>query len=476
MMLSAGVVALWLVAGQVQPETYVVEPGDTCASIATKLFGDARRYDELHRFNQLGPLPHTLKPGQVLRLRAPDGAPSQPQGPDATLTFLKPAVRTRHLLEWNPASLGMGLFRLDEVNTLKGAGAELTFRDLSSLLMEENALIVVYGEAGPESRGPRGLTLVDGELRLALAALRKAPLALKTKSTELSLEQKAEGVVAVDGAQTSRLSLFEGKALVSAQGAPVKVSANHGTRVKLGEAPEAERALPGQPTFEGAPAAAIWRTGGASVTLRWAAAERAAEYRVQLSRDEKFVDRVLDLRTGERSARAPGLEVGRYLARVIAFDEAGLQSRPAQALPVEVIRVEGQVEPDGRVWLQSGHQLAVQASEQAAVLLDGEPLSAQPPGLGSHQLELRIAGAPSLSTPLEVYPLPPKVTRSASGLTFTFAEALGAALEGFEVRCGEQRLAPTWLDAHRFVLAPVPTQTQCTSSWRGRALGGFELR
>ena len=52
----------------------------------------------------------------------------------------------------------MGLFRLNEVNTLRHAGAELTLRDASQLLLDENALVVIYGEpnAQQETRGPAG--------------------------------------------------------------------------------------------------------------------------------------------------------------------------------------------------------------------------------------------------------------------------------------------------------------------------------
>ena len=130
----------------------MVQPNDTCDGIARKVWGDPKRISELHQWNELGPLPHHLVPGQVLRLTAP---PPAPPSPDATLTFLKPAVRTRRAVEWAPATLGQGLFRLDEVNTLRKAGAALRFRDESTLVMDENALLVILGEA-PVGKAPSG--------------------------------------------------------------------------------------------------------------------------------------------------------------------------------------------------------------------------------------------------------------------------------------------------------------------------------
>ena len=50
---------------------YTVQSGDTCASIARRVFGEGSAYDRIHDLNpQLGPAPHSLQPGSVLRLPA----------------------------------------------------------------------------------------------------------------------------------------------------------------------------------------------------------------------------------------------------------------------------------------------------------------------------------------------------------------------------------------------------------------------
>ena len=142
--LVVGPVAL----AQAQPkdagdDVYVVQPGDTCGTIGRKLFGDAGKGSAtLHALNKMGPPPHDLEPGTVLRVRG---------DPDARLTFIKPEVNSKRAgkPDWFQANTGQGLWRLDSVNTLRQAGAEVTFRDLTRLQMNENALVVIYGQDTP---------------------------------------------------------------------------------------------------------------------------------------------------------------------------------------------------------------------------------------------------------------------------------------------------------------------------------------
>ncbi|MDY0004925.1 MAG: LysM domain-containing protein, partial [Polyangia bacterium] len=68
---------------------YVVQPGDSCWRIAERVFGDGRKYGLIHRLNDLGPLPHLLKPGQVLWL------PGSGEGPLAQVSWLRRDVKAR---------------------------------------------------------------------------------------------------------------------------------------------------------------------------------------------------------------------------------------------------------------------------------------------------------------------------------------------------------------------------------------------
>ena len=55
---------------------YVVQDGDTCQTIARKLYGSSKHLGLLHANNKLGRLPHRLTPGMVLKV--PASAPPEP--------------------------------------------------------------------------------------------------------------------------------------------------------------------------------------------------------------------------------------------------------------------------------------------------------------------------------------------------------------------------------------------------------------
>lgn len=469
--MTAWMLALLLAAAEV-PETYTVQPGDTCAGIAFKVYGDAKKYTELHQWNELGPLPHHLEVGRVLHLRAPTVA----SGPEATLTFLKPAVQSRrHLLEWSPAVLHMSLFRLDEVNTLHGAGAEVTFRDLSSLLMDQNALIVIYGAEAPARREqPSGIGLVDGELRLAMASLR-APTTVSTPAASL-VATAPSAVVESDAAKTTRLSLFDGKAEVAAQGRKVAVERRHGTRVLQGNPPEPPRPLPGTPQLEGPAVVTVpWEAGGTRLTLAWPAAERAVRYRVQLAKEPRFLDRAGERTTPSTQAAFEHLETGRYYVRAIAYDDIGLQSPPSDTRQVDVVKLPGQV--DGEALVQArGEPFAVDVEEDVTVKVDGAAV--KPPvtlAVGVHRLELETSdGVVTLSRPLLVPPAPPKVTVDGHTLRLVFSDALPRGQEPQVLGPDGAPLPLTRVDATHFD-ATAHAAGRHVVRWQSRELEGFEL-
>lgn len=462
------IVATLLLAAAEIPETWVVKPGDTCDSITRAVYGDPKRIVDLHKWNTLGPTPHHLVPGQVLRLRAPDEAPT---GPDATLTFLRPAVRTRHLLEWNPATLGMGLFRLDEVNTLRRAGAALRFRDESTLVMDENALVVIYGDL-PAPKQPGGVSLVDGELRLALSALRQKALAVATPAAQVETAAKTEGVVAVDGSQTSRVSIFDGSAAIAATGAKVTVPSNSGTRVRAGLAPEAVTVLPGTPVLAPeTPRFVVWQGPGTAVELRWAPSERATRYRVQLARDELFVDRVEDQMTAQPSARVLLTSEEPLRLRVIAFDERGLQSRPSKSVELGVVVVGSAPLQQGVVRHRAPAPLEVKLPRGWSLQLEGKPVLlplALP--VGRHVLTLVDgSGVTAGEVNVSVAPRPPTMRREGAEVIATFVdevpEALPPSLNGAAMR---RRSTLVWS-------LPQPGPGPVELSWDSQPLVRAEL-
>ncbi len=445
-----------------RPDTYTVQSGDSCATIAARFWGATSRIDELHRYNNLGPTPHRLVAGQVLRLRHPD-----PNTPDATLTFVKPAVRARKTAEWEPATLGMGLFRLNEVNTMRRAGAELTLRDQSQLLLDENALVVIYGEPNAQfvTRGP---AIVEGEVRMALSGAR----AVELPGGGTLTATRADGVAAVDGARTSRVSIFDGDVVVESQKVAVRLKRDEGTVVRHGAPPLPPRPLPMPPELHDV-AAVTGQDGVANVRVAWSAVPNAARYRVQLARDARFLDLAVNEMTSGESLELHRLSPGRYQLRVIAFDAEGLQGRAAEAKPLDVVSLGLGPDASGVVALRAG-------VTPRFVGPPGFSLSPAPQTLpaGQHQVEVRDgAGAVVSTVRVSVRPLAPTVRVEAGTTVLEFSEALDdASALSLRDAGGEvplRQLTPRRFEVGRATSGPATLRWGSFDLLRfGRASGG----
>ncbi|PTL80483.1 hypothetical protein DAT35_28010 [Vitiosangium sp. GDMCC 1.1324] len=397
-------------------DVYVVQPGDTCGSVGRKVFGDATVGSaKLHALNKMGPPPHELKPGTVLRIKG---------DPDARLTFIKPEVNAKRAgkVEWNRANTGQGLWRLDSVNTLREAGAEVTFKDLTRLQMNENALVVIYGQAAKATdkvKKSGAVELLQGELNVSLAELRGEPVGVQMPAATVAARSK-DLLVGVDAQQTSRVSVFDGQADVSAQGQSVQVPRDHGTRVEKGKVPEKPRPLPEAPAWVGGVRSVrvLLDDKGVDEELAWAPVKEAASYRVELARDERFNDRVHGetVQAGQEALKSVvrALVPGRYFARVRAVDTAGLVGKPSAVRQVEVLRVKterGTVGPQG---IQGAYRLdfSVDGAESLELRLDGAP-AAHPvrvETVGTHTLELLPRGVPEARPEkLTLTVVPPRV-------------------------------------------------------------------
>ncbi|MFY0569504.1 FecR domain-containing protein [Archangium lansingense] len=401
---------------QSDDDVYVVQPGDTCGSVARKVFGDATVGSaKLHALNKMGAPPHVLTPGTVLRIKG---------DPDARLTFIRPEVNSKRAgkVEWLQANTGQGLWRLDSVNTLREAGAEVTFRDLTRLQMNENALVVIYGQAAKAAdkvKKSGAVELLQGELSVSLAELRGEPVGVQMPAATVAARSK-DLLVGVDAQQMSRVSVYDGQAEVSAQGQNVQVPKDHGTRVEKGKMPEKPRPLPESPKWAGGVRSVrlLLDDKGVDEELAWAPVKDAASYRVELARDERFNDRVHGetVQAGQETLKsmARALAPGKYFARVRAVDATGLVGKASAVRQVEVMRVKterGTVGPQG---IRGALRLdfAVEGAESLDFRLDGAPTThpVRVESVGTHTLELLPRGVPDArSEKLTLTVVPPRV-------------------------------------------------------------------
>jgi hypothetical protein len=368
--------ALALLLHQAPPE-WVVKPGDTCASIAKAVWGDARAYDRLHAANRMGPPPHTLVPGQRLALELVDAGLASARA--AELSFVKPAVEARSVdAGWAPGEQGQSLYRLDEVNTQARAAAVITFDDSSALRMRENAFVVVLGppvESSKAARAP-GLELRQGEATVSLATLKGLPIS--TPGAQLVAQGKALWLD-VDSAAATRLAAHAGSATVSAQGKAVRVAQGQGTRVKQGEPPEPPTALPKTPAWGPAPDIAIGPLvdGGVAVSMSWSLPRGTALVRIEASMQASF-DAIAHLAVGTDSATLL-LPPGAYVTRLAGIDGRGLLGTFSVSQPLEVVALPTTA---AAPWLMP-------PSATAEILVDGQPVTAPIITPGRHQVRVR---------------------------------------------------------------------------------------
>lgn len=316
---------------------YVVQPGDTCAGIAERLFGNKRRYDLIHKHNPgMGPTPHHLVPGRVLIL------PRLEQGPDARLTDVQRNVQARAPKEpkWERAQQGKELYQGWRVNTLERASADVTFQDGSLVQMRQNTLIIIYGGVYRDARRKTAeASLERGTLRSRLSELR---LDVKTPTAEAGLEG-GSSVVSVEDDGTSLLSNHEGgnAHFKVTMGEAVSVKPGFGSKARKGaRRPSKPAPLPATPRwnsdldliFSGI------RAQGGTVRGAWSSVEAADSYRIEIAKDRKGGEVVVATKvpSSVTSFEIHRLPEGVYFARVSTIDSGGFESPQSEAHAMSV--------------------------------------------------------------------------------------------------------------------------------------------
>jgi hypothetical protein len=334
--------------GEVELFDYVVQEGDSCASISERFFGNRRRYDLIHAYNPgMGPPPHDLEPGRMLRI--PRRAVSAAELADATVTGVERRVeaRPRPIDEaWIAAQRGLGLYRGGRVATQSRSAAELTFRDTSVVQLREETLVIIFGATSSATRqSGMEATLETGALRTRLGELRGETggntLRVVTGSGTASLAG-GSAVVSVDGSGTSRLSNHTSRAglQASAGGPSVPLPPDTGSLVRRGERPTPPRPLPAAPTWITGERRSLGVAGrGGSLGGQWALVPGASRYHVELARQADGRDVVFAVDVPSRITRfeAHRLPAGVYYATVATIDGDLFESRPSSAARFEIL-------------------------------------------------------------------------------------------------------------------------------------------
>jgi hypothetical protein len=317
-------------AGDPPLEDYVVQKGDTCFKIAKRRFGNGKRYDLIHEHNQLGPTPHRLQAGQVLRLPVTDASP------DAEVTRARRDVRARAGSSdtWADADPGLDLYRGWRVNTLERASAEVTFQDRSAVQLRQNTLVIIYGgSAGQARRKTSEAQLERGTLRSKLGALAgRDPgesLAVRTPASQAQFSDTEALVTVQDDGTTLVGNHGDGKASVRGAGKRVSVGPKMGSKVRRGKRPSPPKPLPPAPAWGPGPELFVGIAGFAgTISGEWGAVDLARSYLVQVSADALGDDLVSTVRVPASVTRfeARGLPPGDYWAAISSIDAEDFES------------------------------------------------------------------------------------------------------------------------------------------------------
>lgn len=308
---------------------YTVKAGDTCSTIAASFYGDIKRIDLVHQLNpQLGPVPHVLKPGQILLL--PKKPTPTPPAPDAKLTRVRNTVEVR-APEPRAGKPNDPLYRGNRVGTMASSAADLTFRDETQVKLGENTLVIIFGDTRASAAPPNAAeaTVVTGNLRARLSEIagKKADKPRVETPSGTVVMKDGEAQVSVDRHQATRLAVYAGGSTVTAQKRTVPVDDGFGSKAEMGSAPTPPKPLPAAPVWSTVPGPLVLSDADlADVAGAFAAGQGPgdppAEWHVQLARDAAFDDVLVDTRVpvSTLALEAKGLRPGTYAARVSAID------------------------------------------------------------------------------------------------------------------------------------------------------------
>ncbi len=355
---------------------HTVQPGESCWSIAIKLFGDGRKYRVIHKYNDLGKLPHILKPGLKLCF------PASTKDPDARILWKRRNAEAKppRASDWRRAYNKMALWSLYNVRTRRKSMAKLGFLDKSNLLLRELSRIIIYGSSAQRIRrrtfSQRTIEVKEGVVRGGLASLdepgagtkRKAkkkrkPMVIKTPAGRVELNSSSAQIEYRRGKKTSVVSVYQGMVNVKARGKVVRVPEDFGTYVKKGKPPAKPRPLPKAPgwlnrKFSGIGMVIPGRQT-TSYTVHWTRVRRGFTYRLEWSRWSGFQELVGSVawssnphrkrKKDERvvchqtktqctiSRLRPGQT---YFVRVSARDDMGMEGRFSKRFQINVVQLQ----------------------------------------------------------------------------------------------------------------------------------------
>ena len=304
----------------------------------------------------------------------------------ARLTATRNDVKSKRAIDiaWRNAKNGMKLYNQDAVQTLGESTALIHFDDQNEIDLGENSLIVIRRmEQDLIFKEKRSyMVVVDGELRGRIGGAEDEGVYLEitTPNAVTRLQNTAESDVPlefrinVEEDAASTITLFTGEAEVEAQGQTIVLEHDQMTRIIGTAPPSAPIAVPKPIKLKGPTNASTfaYRSLPPKVQLTWHAIADMTGYRLQLARDRKFRDIVLDEHLSKTEFAHGNLRPGNYFWRVggVRGEDEGAFSQvrrfnliqdnkppklevefPTKTVTTSTIKVTGRSDPDSQIFI-----------------------------------------------------------------------------------------------------------------------------
>ena len=336
--LSIASITLAMLAGMV-PHAHAldliitVHKGDTLLGLCRKYLEVPAKCRQVARLNQLRN-PDLITPGQKLAVPV-DLLKSAPVA--GVVTFLKGNVvhespgrgERRPLLVKDEVREGGRIF------TDKESSVEIAYEDGTSFLLRPDSnLSLVRSRRFVDSGILRDFFLQAGEIinKIQRATGQEQRYNIRTPSA-VAGTRGTTFKVAVDPAETTRSGVLQGTIDVSAMEQTVSVAEGEGTLAHKGSPPLPPRRLLTPPIP--AELHKSYRTD--PFQIRFAGVEKAASFRVMLTRDAGMKDVIREavIKPGEPYV-VMGIPDGAYWMQALSIDELGLEGAFSAPVPVEV--------------------------------------------------------------------------------------------------------------------------------------------
>jgi hypothetical protein len=237
------------------------------------------------------------------------------------------SIQTAGRSAFGPARQRQSLFDGDFIKTGRTGSAEIMFSDGTLYTIRPGSLFEVRRPSSPEGGGSQ-IKMVSGAVNIYTAA---SSSTVSTEAATTSIDRESRVAVDVEPGEKTEITTYRGKATVS-NGTDTIVLAE---REKIAAGAKTHQfspkvSIPESPELQVPPDNRVYDLKSSdAIDLKWTPVQKAARYRIQISRSRLFVPDATDVDLDDRtvtSARVKVSREGSYFWRVAAIDASGKPS------------------------------------------------------------------------------------------------------------------------------------------------------